>query len=233
MRLEQVLFSQGFGTRHECRGLIAQGRVTFDGVEMSFPDFEVDPEGKSFTVDGRTWPYFERALVLLNKPAGYECSQKPLHHPSVMTLLPAPLRVRGVQPVGRLDADTTGLLLLTDDGALQHRLTHPKRHVPKRYRVTCKHVIEDELLIKLTEGVLLHGEKVPLQAIDVQRSNDNTFEMTITSGKYHQVKRMVAAAGNRVEALERVRFGALLLPANLKPGQWMWLPGSGVLYDKT
>lgn len=233
MRLEQVLFSQGFGTRHECRGLIVQGRVAFDGVEMRDPDARVDPEGKSFLVDAQVWPYFEKALVLLNKPAGYECSQKPMHHPSVMTLLPAPMRVRGMQPVGRLDADTTGLLLLTDDGALQHRLTHPKRHVPKRYRVICRHPFEEALLTKLTEGVLLHDEKTPLKAHDVQRLDGTTFEMTITSGKYHQVKRMVAAAGNRVEALERVRFGALSLPEDLRPGQWMWLSGPDVLYEKS
>ena len=93
-----------------------------------------------------TWPYHERALILLNKPAGYECSQKPKHHPSVMSLLPAPLRQRGVQPVGRLDADTTGLLLLTDDGALIHRWTSPKRHVPKVYEVgTAAPVTADQI----------------------------------------------------------------------------------------
>ena len=93
MRLEQVLFSQGFGTRHECRGLISLGRVTFDGELVDDPDAQVDPEGKEFTVDGNQWPYFEKALIALHKPAGYECSQKPSFHPSVMTWLPAPLRV--------------------------------------------------------------------------------------------------------------------------------------------
>ena len=94
MRLEDVLFTQGFGTRHECRGLIALGRVTFDGREVDDPDETVDPVGKVFTVDDTEWPYHEKALIVLNKPAGYECSQKPLHHPSVMQLLPPPLRVR-------------------------------------------------------------------------------------------------------------------------------------------
>ena len=126
MRLEDILFTQGFGTRHECSGLISLGRVTFDGVLSTDPDSEVNPQGKVFSVEGTAWPYHEKAVIVLNKPAGYECSQKPTHHPSVMTLLPPPLRRRGVQPVGRLDADTTGLLLLTDDGALLHRLTHPK-----------------------------------------------------------------------------------------------------------
>lgn len=226
MRLEQILFSQGFGTRHECRGLIALGRAAFSGKVLTDPDAEIDPEGIEFSVDGVAWPYRERALLLMNKPAGYECSQKPLHHPSIMTLLPAPLRVRGVQPVGRLDADTTGLLLFTDDGALQHRLTHPKRHVAKRYRVLCKHAVEKKVVESLLAGVLLADEKVPLKAADVEKIGERVLEMTITSGKYHQVKRMIAAAGNRVEALERVRFGKLVLPEDLPQGQWRWLSGA-------
>lgn len=117
MRLEQVLFSQGFGTRHECRGVILQSRVQIADVVHQDPDEDIDVESLVFTVDGKSWPYFEKAVVALHKPSGYECSQKPIHHPSVMTLLPAPLRVRGLQPVGRLDEDTTGLLILTDDGA--------------------------------------------------------------------------------------------------------------------
>ncbi|MGN1209057.1 MAG: pseudouridine synthase [Duodenibacillus sp.] len=225
MRLEQVLFSQGFGTRHECRGLIGLGRVTFDGLALTDPDEEVDPVGGRFTVDGKEWPYYEKALIVLNKPENYECSQKPIHHPSVMTLLPPPLRVRGLQPVGRLDADTTGLLLLTDDGALQHRLTHPKRHVPKRYRVSCKHAAADSLIDALLKGVKLVDERDVLRAQDVERIDANVLEMTITSGKYHQVKRMIAAGGNRVEALERVKFGALALPETLARGEWMWLDG--------
>lgn len=225
MRLEQVLFSQGFGTRHECRGLIALGRVVFDGVLVTDPDQEVDPVGTKFSVDGQVWPYYEKALILLNKPAGYECSQKPLHHPGVMTLLPVPLRVRGVQPVGRLDADTTGLLLLTDDGALQHRLTHPKKHVAKRYRVICKHPYTRKTVDDLLQGVMLVDEKVALRAQEVIEIDDRTLEMVITSGKYHQVKRMVAAAGNRVDSLKRVAFGQLELPDDLGVGQWMWLSG--------
>lgn len=232
MRLEQILFSQGFGTRHECRGLIGLGRVTFEGKVATDPDEEFDPVGRSFTVDGQTWPYYEKALVLLNKPTGFECSQKPIHHPSVMTLLPAPLRVRGLQPVGRLDADTTGLLLLTDDGALQHRLTHPKKHVPKRYRVTCKHAYGQKTVDALLSGVQLVDERQPLKAQAVEVIDDKILEMTITSGKYHQVKRMVAAAGNRVEALERVAFGELSLPEDLALGQWMWLTGPEVIYPK-
>ena len=223
MRLEQILFTQGFGTRHECRGLISLGRAAFRSEVLRDPDAEINEEGLLFSVDGEIWPYYEKALIVMNKPAGYECSQKPTHHPSVMTLLPAPLRRRGLQPVGRLDADTTGLLLLTDDGALLHRLTHPKRHVGKRYRVACKHPVSESIVQRLEQGVLLVDEKMPLMARNVAKKNDNVLEMTITSGKYHQVKRMIAAAGNRVEALERISFGKLALPADLESGKWRWV----------
>ena len=223
MRLEQILFTQGFGTRHECRGLISLGRAAFRSEVLRDPDAEINEGGLLFSVDGEIWPYYEKALIVMNKPAGYECSQKPTHHPSVMTLLPAPLRRRGLQPVGRLDADTTGLLLLTDDGALLHRLTHPKRHVGKRYRVACKHPVSESIVQRLEQGVLLVDEKMPLMATNVAKKSDNVLEMTITSGKYHQVKRMIAAAGNRVEALERISFGKLALPADLEPGKWRWV----------
>ena len=223
MRLEQILFTQGFGTRHECRGLISLGRAAFRSEVLRDPDAEINEEGLLFSVDGEIWPYYEKALIVMNKPAGYECSQKSTHHPSVMTLLPAPLRRRGLQPVGRLDADTTGLLLLTDDGALLHRLTHPKRHVGKRYRVACKHPVSESIVQRLEQGVLLVDEKMPLMATNVAKKSDNVLEMTITSGKYHQVKRMIAAAGNRVEALERISFGKLALPADLEPGKWRWV----------
>lgn len=223
MRLEQVLFSQGFGTRHECFGMICQGRVVVEGKVIDDPDFDVKQSQFSFSVDGKVWPYCEKAVVALHKPQGYECSQKPIHHPSVMTLLPAPLRVRGVQPVGRLDEDTTGLLILTDDGSLQHRLIHPKKHVAKVYLVTSKHPMTQKMLDKLTEGVLLEDEKVPVKAQSVNVLDETHFEMTLTQGKYHQVKRMVAAVGNRVEALHRVSFGHYRLPDDLKEGEWCFI----------
>ena len=223
--LAQVLFSQGFGTRRECEGLIAAGFVSLAGQVCDDPWHEVDTEGLEFGVQGQRWPYREKALVMLHKPAGYECSQKPKHHPSVMSLLPAPLRVRGVQPVGRLDEDTTGLLLLTDDGALIHRWTSPKRHLPKVYEVTTKHPVDDAQLAALRAGVVLDDDPAPVRAAACEAAGERHLRLTLTEGKYHQVKRMVAAAGNRVEALHRSAFGALRLPADLAPGQWRWLSG--------
>jgi len=227
--LAQVLFSQGFGTRRDCAGLIAAGRVRVGGVQRDDPAAEVDTDGLVFEVDGQRWPYHAKALVLLHKPTGYECSQKPKHHPSVLSLLPAPLRTRGLQPVGRLDEDTTGLLLLTDDGALIHRLTSPKRHVAKVYEVGCRHPVDAGQLERLRAGVVLDDDPAPVRAAACEATGAHALRLTLTEGKYHQVKRMLAAVGNRVETLHRSAFGALQLPADLAPGQWCWLPGPAVL----
>jgi 16S rRNA pseudouridine516 synthase len=222
MRLAQVLFSQGFGTRRECAALIAGRRVEVGGRVVDDPDAEFDVTGRHFTVDGTIWPYAERALVLLHKPAGYECSLKPRHHPSVLTLLPVPLRARGVQPVGRLDEETTGALLLTDDGALIHRLTSPKHHVAKVYEVTLKHPLDDHLVQRLREGVVLADDPQPVRAAACEAAGERVLRLTLTEGRYHQVKRMVAAAGNRVDALHRSAFGPLTL-GDLAAGQWRWV----------
>ena len=230
MKLSQVLFSQGFGARRECAGLIAGGHVTLDGSVCDDPMHEVDTDGLVFGVRGVAWPFHAKALIVLNKPAGYECSQKPKHHPSVYSLLPAPLRRRDVQAVGRLDEDTTGLLLLTDDGALIHRLTSPKQHVPKVYEVGCKHPVDDAQVAALLAGVKLIDEDTIVRTAACEATGSHSLRLTLTEGKYHQVKRMIGAAGNRVETLHRSAFGALSLPTDLAPGQWRWLDGPQALY---
>ncbi len=230
MKLSQVLYSQGFGARREVAGLIAGGHVTLAGAVCDDPFHEVDPEGLVFGVRGVLWDYHAQALLMLHKPAGVECSQKPKHHPSVYSLLPPPLRLRNVQAVGRLDEDTTGLLLLTDDGALIHRLTSPKHHVPKVYEVGCKHPVDAAQVAALLAGVKLIDEDTPVRAAACEATGPTALRLTLTEGKYHQVKRMIAAVGNRVETLHRSAFGALTLPPDLAPGQWRWLDGPQVLY---
>lgn len=229
MNLAQALFSQGLGTRRECAGLILAGHVTLAGVVCADPHREVEPEGLVFGVRGELWPYHARALVLLNKPAGYECSQKPKHHPSVLSLLPSPLRTRGVQPVGRLDEDTTGLLLLTDDGALIHRLTSPKKHVPKVYEIQAVDPVTESQIDEMIRGVVLHDSPLPVRAAACEQTGEHALRMTLLEGKYHQVKRMVAAAGNTVAALHRSSYGALVLPDDLAPGRWRWLSGPALI----
>ena len=223
MELTKLLFSQGFGARRECDALVAGGHVAIAGATLDDPWQEVVPAGLEFSVRGQPWTYHERALVLLNKPAGFECSQKPKHHPSVYSLLPAPLRRRGVQAIGRLDEDTTGLLLFSDDGALIHRLTSPKHHVPKVYEVGCKHAVDAAQIERLLAGVTLADDPVPVRAAACEASGEFGLRLTLTEGKYHQVKRMVAAVGNRVESLQRSAFGPLRLSPELAPGGWRWL----------
>ena len=221
----QVLFSQGFGTRRECDTLVFAGRVSRAGRVVEHPLDEVAPDGLVFEVAGQSWPYCRKALIVLHKPAGYECSQKPRHHPSVMSLLPSPLRMRNVQPVGRLDEDTTGLLLLTDDGALIHRLTSPKKHVPKVYEITTADPVTGQQIGDLLRGVVLHDDPQPVRAATCEQTGERALRMTLLEGKYHQGKRMVAAAGNSVARLHRSRYGVLALPPDLAPGEWCWLDG--------
>ena len=222
MKLAQLLFTQGFGTRRECAGLIDAELVAIEGVVCSEADREVAPEGLNFSVRGEPWTYQERAFLVLNKPSGYECSQKPKHHASVYSLLPPPLRQRGVQAIGRLDEDTTGVLLFTDDGALIHRLTSPRHHVAKVYEVTCKHPVDAAQVEHLKRGVLLHDDNETVCAAACVATGPASLRLTLVEGKYHQVKRMIAAAGNRVEALDRSDFGGVGVES-LAPGGWRWL----------
>jgi 16S rRNA pseudouridine516 synthase len=213
-----------------CAGLVQQGHVTVNGQTCVQASAEFEPEGLAYAVQGVPWVYQARAYLMLHKPAGTECSQKPSAYPSIYTLLPAPLRqrpakgaVQGVQAVGRLDQDTTGLLLLTDDGAFIHRMSSPRHHVPKVYEVGTRHPVDARQIQRLLEGVVLDDDPHPVRAAACEATGDYALRLTLTEGKYHQVKRMVAAVGNRVETLHRSRIGALTLPADLAPGQWRWL----------
>jgi 16S rRNA pseudouridine516 synthase len=227
--LSDILFHQGFGARRECDGLILHKLVKVDGQVVSDPDAEFMTEGLTFEVEGLPWIYHERALVMVNKPAGYECSLKPGAWPGVHNLLALPLRRRGLQPVGRLDQDTTGLLLMTDDGALLHKLTSPKHNVPKVYEATVKHPLTDKQIQSLMSGVVLDDDPKPVHAEHAEMVSELHLRMSLTQGKYHQVKRMVAAVGNRVEALHRSSIGRLVLPEDLAPGQWRWLDDASLV----
>ena len=232
MELQNILYSQGFGTRRVCAGLIQQGLVSIAQEIQVQPAAEFMASGLRFTVQGVEWQYHEKAYLMLHKPAGFECSQKPSNYPSIYTLLPAPIRQRGggaaagVQAVGRLDQDTTGLLLLSDDGKFIHRMSSPKHHVPKVYEVHAKHAVDDKQVQRLLAGVVLDDDPKPVKAAACVQTGANQLSLTLTEGKYHQVKRMLAAVGNRVEepgGLHRSRIGDLVLPEDLLPGQWRWL----------
>ena len=229
MQLERLLHAQGFGSRKECRALIRAGLVSVAGTPCEDPQADFDPgsqdgsPGLEFCVGEAPWRFRAQAYVVLHKPAGYECSHKPTFHPSIFTLLPPQLLTRGVQCVGRLDQDTTGLLLLSDDGQFIHQWSSGKKRTPKVYEVTLKHAVSEDFVAQLLAGVELHDEPAPIAAAACELTSPTTLRLTICEGKYHQVKRMIGAAGNRVEALHRSRVGGLDLDAALAPGQWRWL----------
>ena len=223
VRLLRALQSQGVGSRKVCFHRLRRGEIRVNGEVCEDPEAEFETDGLVFTLDGVDWPYREHACLVMHKPAGYECSHKPSHHPSVFSLLPSLLLERGVQCVGRLDQDTTGLLVFTDDGQLQHRMISPKKNVPKIYRADCAEAVSDAQLDALRAGVQLNDQPAPLAALACERASARGLRLVLAEGKYHQVKRMVAAAGNHVVALHREGIGDYRLPDDLAPGTWRWL----------
>ncbi len=222
--LDRILQSQGFGTRKWCRELISDGDVSVKNESITDTQASFDTAGLEFTVYGDPHTYREHLYIALNKPANYECSRKPSHHPRVLSLLPEQFTLRDVQPVGRLDHDTTGLLLMSDDGAFIHAQSSPKRHVPKIYVATTQDPLTPQLITKLLSGVKLQDEPLPLAALSCRMVDTHLMEIVLEQGKYHQVKRMLAAAGNHCKALHRAQIGELKLEAlNLAEGEWCYL----------
>ena len=222
--LDRILQSQGFGSRKDCRGLIARGLVAVAGEVVTDWRRRFDTAGLVFAVGDEAVSYQEHLYLALHKPPGFECSRKPSHHPSVLTLLPERYLRREVQPVGRLDHDTTGLLLLSDDGAFIHRQSSPRHRVPKVYVATTHEPVTPELVQRLLAGVRLHDEPAPIAARACRALDGQRLEIVLEQGKYHQVKRMLAAAGNHCSALQRIAIGGLSLDAlGLAEGQWCHL----------
>lgn len=222
MQLLKYLQAQGLGSRQQCRQLLAAGRIAVNGQIYSEGKTGIDPAAiHTLSLDGvalmmMPLPFF---YILLHKPGGYETSHQPQHHPSVFSLLPDRLRLLGIQAVGRLDEDTTGVLLLTNDGAFNHRMSAPRYRVPKRYRVSLKHPATADICTQLTTGVLLHDDQETVRADAARLADAHTLLLTLSQGRYHQVKRMVAAVGNRVAALHRETFGPWSAD-DLAPGDW-------------
>ena len=225
MNIIKYLQAQGIDTRKGCQWLVKHQLVQINGDTIASDKAEVQPENvRSLSIEGEDaliipLPHF---YILLNKPADYEVSHKPRDYPSVFTLLPDQIRAADIQAIGRLDADTTGVLLITNDGQFNHRMTSPKHKVAKIYRITLKHPADDTLCGSLKNGVLLHDYNETVAADAAELADPHTLLLTIGEGKYHQVKRMVAAAGNRVEKLHRLRFGSWSAE-DLAVGEWRFV----------
>jgi 16S rRNA pseudouridine516 synthase len=224
LTLDRILQSQGFGSRKWCGELVAGGEVSINGITVTDCRAAIETRGLAFRLFDEEWVYRERVHIALNKPGNFECSRKPSHHPGVLSLLPEQFARRDVQPVGRLDHDTTGLLLMSDDGAFIHAQSSPKRHIPKVYAATTHDPVTPELVAQLLSGVKLHDEPAPLAALTCRMFDTHRLEIVLEQGKYHQVKRMLAAAGNHCVALCRTAIGGLKLDAlGLAEGEWCYL----------
>ena len=232
MFLEKMLQSQGFGSRKHCQQLIKNGAIAIQGEVMTNAKHKLDLNHLSFSVYGEHFEYREKVYIALNKPQGYECSHQATHHFSVFDFFNDVLMNRGLQCVGRLDQDTSGLLLLTDDGQFLQALTHPKKHVAKVYQMQTVDAVTEQQILQLQQGVELHNESGIFAATNVVQLAENELQMTIHQGVYHQVKRMLAAVGNKVERLQRQQIGALTLP-ELEQGKWIYLNAEQVELAKT
>ncbi|MCF8503762.1 MAG: pseudouridine synthase [Caulobacter sp.] len=225
LRLDRLLANLGYGSRREMQALAKYGRITFDGEPMKDADKHV-PLTRDLPdhlhLDGKPIDPPPGIALMLHKPLGTTCSHKEAG-PLVYDLLPTRWRMRdpAISTIGRLDKDTSGLLLLTDDGGLLHRVISPKNHVAKRYRVTLDRPLRgDEAETFAAGGLMLDGETKPLLPAVMETLSPTEALLTLTEGRYHQVRRMFAAMGNHVTALHRESMGGLDLPADLEPGTW-------------
>jgi 16S rRNA pseudouridine516 synthase len=228
LRLDRLLANLGYGTRSQAQQLLRARRVVLDGEALLDPASRIalTPDlPERMRVNGERLDPPPGVVLMLNKPLGVTCSHKEAG-PLVYDLLPPrfPLREPALSTIGRLDKDTSGLLLITDDGALLHRIISPKNHVPKRYLATLEQPLRgDEAAIFTSGTLMLEGEEKPLLPAALKALTSTSAHLTVTEGRYHQVRRMFAAVGNHVVALHRDRLGGLDLPGDLAPGAFFAL----------
>ena len=218
LRLDKLLSDTGRWSRTEARDLIRGGSVTVDGVVLRQPEDKADPDTAAIAVDGVPLGWTAYRYLLLNKPAGYLTATEDACAPTVMDLIPAELRKAGLAPVGRLDKDTTGLLLITDDGALAHGLLSPRRHVDKVYLAWVDGAGTEEDCAAFARGIVL-GDGTKCLPARLELPRPGLCRVTVREGKFHQVKRMLAGRGLPVKALKRVSMGPLKLDETLEEGR--------------
>ena len=224
-RLDKLLADSGAFSRSEARACVRDGRVLVNGKAVFQPDAKFDPDLISITVDGAVLNCTKTRYLMLYKPAGVLSATEDPQQETVIDLLPEPYRHMGLFPVGRLDKDTTGLLLLTNDGEFAHRVISPKKHVPKVYRAKVDGELDASDITAFAEGLVLADGTVCLPA-HLELLSPDVGRVTVFEGKYHQVKRMFAARGKPVLALHRERIGALSLDPALPVGGFRELSGA-------
>ena len=226
LRLDKFLSSSGVASRSEVGKAAKSGNVTVNGAVVKKADVQIDPNVDKVVFFGREVTYKKFVYVMLNKPEGYVSATEDGRDPTVLELLPEELRKRELFPCGRLDKNTVGLMLLTDNGELSHFLLSPKRHVSKKYRFVSKFPLTEETKSQLEAGVDIGGYVTKPCTVEILP--DGGY-ITLTEGKYHQIKLMLDAVGNKVRELERVTFGPLSLDASLSRGEWRYLNNEEIM----
>ena len=222
MRIDKFLSECKVATRRESGAAIRRGQVLLDGAAVKRADTQVDPEKSEVIFCGERVRDRRYTYVRLNKPDGVVSATEDAHERTVLDLLPPEVRKFELFPCGRLDKDTTGLLIVTNDGPSAHKWLSPRRHVPKTYRYRCEPMLSTEGQAKMEAGMDL-GDFVSKPAVVSPAEDRLSGEITLTEGKFHQIKRMFHAAGSEITALERITFGPLTLDPTLEPGQWRYL----------
>ncbi len=224
MRIDKLLSECGLASRSEAGRAARAGRITVNGAVVRSAATNVDVERDVVCLDGERVEYSEFVYILLNKPEGYVSATEDGRDPTVLELLPEGVRRRGLFPCGRLDKNTVGLMLITDDGALAHRLLAPRRHVEKKYRFECRGEVSDADREALERGLRLADGYVTRPATVLLDDGRRSGVITLHEGKYHQIKRMFGAVNdNRITRLERISFGPLELDGTLARGEWRYL----------
>lgn len=219
-RLDKIIASQGKHSRSEVKKLVKAGLVTLNGKAVKASDIKCDADRDIIIVDGERLSYKKHLYIMLNKPKGVISATEDPTQKTVIDLVPPQLKRQGLFPAGRLDGDTTGFVLITDDGDFAHRILSPKNHIMKTYHATLARPLTDEDIVKFKEGLTLGDGTRCLEAyVRMLPENDNVAEVKICEGKYHQVKRMFASTGNRVLELKRVKMGELPLDPSLAQGE--------------
>lgn len=223
MRIDKFITECGLASRKEAALVAKRGGILVDGVPVRDVSKHIDPESAKVTYLGREITYRRFTYVMLNKPEGYVSATDDPHLPFVTELLPQELRRMELFPVGRLDKDTVGLMILTNNGVLAHTLLSPKRHVTKVYRFECADPLPADAESRFVDGVTLADGYECKSAVLVCDASRTAGEITLTEGKYHQIKRMIASLGSKVTALERISFAEIPLDTSLSRGEWRYL----------
>ena len=216
-RIDKIIASQGQYSRKEVKALIAKGRIAVDGRVVSSSSEKADPLTTQISIDGKSLAFKRNLYLMLHKPKGYVSATEDREHPTVLELVPQEYRGRDLFPAGRLDRDTTGLMIITDDGVHAHNILAPKKHVPKKYHVRLDIPVTEEMKKGFEEGVALNDGVC--KSAGLVRTGEFTAEVTLREGRYHQIKRMFGCFGGEVVELKRLSMGGLKLPEDLEEGQ--------------